>query len=214
MSDSIPHILGSTSILPMVVVESSDQAVRLTEVLLRAGLPIVEITLRHHAALDAIESVAKAFPDAIVGAGTIRRKQDALDAKSAGAQFAVSPGTTMDVLEGCRAADLPLLPGMTTPSEAMCLAAEGFRCLKFFPAMQAGGPNYVKALYGPFPDLRFCPSGGVGPENAQAWLRLPNVTCVSGSWIAPVSDLRDGNWNAVRERAVMAVQCTGTEAGM
>jgi 2-dehydro-3-deoxyphosphogluconate aldolase/(4S)-4-hydroxy-2-oxoglutarate aldolase len=160
---------------------------------------MLEVTLRTPQALACIERIAKEVPDAVVGAGTIRSAADAQAAAKAGALFGVSPGYTRTVGQACRDAGLALLPGVATGSEIMMAQEDGFTELKFFPAMQAGGPAMLKAWSGPFFDVKFCPTGGVTLQNAPEFLALPNVVCVGGSWIVPTDAMLAGDWARITQ---------------
>jgi 2-dehydro-3-deoxyphosphogluconate aldolase/(4S)-4-hydroxy-2-oxoglutarate aldolase len=158
--------------------------------------------LRTPQALACIEAIAKAVPEAVVGAGTVRSKADAQAAANAGSRFAVSPGYTSAVGQACRDAGLALLPGVATGSEIMMAQEDGFTQLKFFPAMQAGGPAMLKAWSGPFFDVQFCPTGGVTLQNAPEFLALPNVVCVGGSWLVPADAMAKGDWARITQLAL------------
>ncbi len=194
-----------TPVIPVLVIESPQQAAPLASALVAGGLPVLEVTLRTPAALEAIAAIC-AVQGAIVGAGTVLTSQDAQAAREAGAQFAVSPGSTPRLVEACEALDLPLLPGAVTATEAMLLLERGCDMLKFFPAEASGGVAALKALAGPLPQLAFCPTGGVTPENAGAYLSLPNTLCVGGSWVAPADAMRDGDWARITSLARAASQ--------
>ncbi|HKL46535.1 MAG TPA: bifunctional 4-hydroxy-2-oxoglutarate aldolase/2-dehydro-3-deoxy-phosphogluconate aldolase [Roseovarius sp.] len=194
-----------TPVIPVLVIESPQQAAPLASALVAGGLPVLEVTLRTPAALEAIAAIC-AVQGAIVGAGTVLTSQDAQAAREAGAQFAVSPGSTPRLVEACEALDLPLLPGAVTATEAMLLLERGYDMLKFFPAEASGGVAALKALAGPLPQLAFCPTGGVTPENAGAYLSLPNTLCVGGSWVAPADAMRDGDWARITSLARAASQ--------
>jgi 2-dehydro-3-deoxyphosphogluconate aldolase/(4S)-4-hydroxy-2-oxoglutarate aldolase len=165
--------------------------------LVAGGIRMLEVTLRTPQALACIEAIAREVPEAVVGAGTVRTKADAQAAAHAGSRFAVSPGYTSAVGQACRDAGLALLPGVATGSEIMMAQQDGFTELKFFPAMQAGGPAMLKAWSGPFFDVRFCPTGGVTLLNAAEFLALPNVVCVGGSWLVPADAVASGDWARV-----------------
>jgi 2-dehydro-3-deoxyphosphogluconate aldolase / (4S)-4-hydroxy-2-oxoglutarate aldolase len=184
----IDEILAAAPIMAVVVVPSADKAVGLSRTLTEAGNPLIEVTLRTPAAVEAIAAVAREVPAAIIGAGTIVSKADYDAVVAAGARFAISPGATPALLKACADGPIPLLPGVATASELMVGMEAGFSRFKFFPAEAAGGAGALKALHGPFPDIRFCPTGGIGPDNAARYWALANVACVGGSWIAP-SDL-------------------------
>ena len=190
-------LLRHAPVIPVLTVEGADDAVPLAAALVAGGLPLLEVTLRTEGALKAITAMAKQVPGAIVGAGTIRTADQAKAAVDAGATFLVSPGATPQVIAAVQKLGVPFLPGCATASEAMRLAEEGFRFLKFFPAEAAGGVNYLKSLAAPLADLRFCPTGGIDAEKAKAYLALPNVVCVGGSWITPAAALKAGDWATV-----------------
>jgi 2-dehydro-3-deoxyphosphogluconate aldolase/(4S)-4-hydroxy-2-oxoglutarate aldolase len=188
-------------VIPVIVVEQLEHAVPLAQALVAGGVKVLEVTLRTPVALAAIEAMAHAVPEAIVGAGTLRSAADVRAARSAGARFGVSPGYTRDIGAACRDAGLPLLPGVATASEVMAASADGHLFLKFFPAAAAGGVPMLKALAGPFPDIAFCPTGGISAETAPQYLALPNVRVVGGSWLTPAAALRAGDWARVTRLA-------------
>lgn len=190
-------ILARAPVVPVVVVERAADAVPLARALVEGGLPAIEITLRTPAALDAIRAVAAEVEGAIAGVGTVLDAAQLAAAEQAGARFAVSPGATPALLDAAAGAGIPLLPGIATASEAMALIARGYRFAKFFPAEPAGGRSYLAALASPLPQLRFCPTGGITLETAPAYLALPNVICVGGSWMLPKAVVAAGNWAAV-----------------
>ena len=190
-------LLRHAPVIPVLTVDGAEDAVPLATALVAGGLPLLEVTLRTEGALKAITAMAKQVPGAIVGAGTIRTADQAKAAVDAGATFLVSPGATPQVIAAVHKLGVPFLPGCATASEAMRLAEEGFRFLKFFPAEAAGGVNYLKSLAAPLADLRFCPTGGIDAEKAKAYLALPNVVCVGGSWITPAAALKAGDWATV-----------------
>ncbi len=183
-------------VIPVLVVERVADARPLAEALIAGGLPALEVTLRSDAALDAIAEMAR-VEGGVVGAGTLRTPDDVKRAVDAGARFGVSPGATPALLEACEGAGLPLIPGAATASEAMTLLERGYSVQKFFPAAPAGGPAYLKALGGPLPQIRFCPTGGISPATAPDYLRLKNVLCVGGSWVAPRDLIVQGDWPAI-----------------
>ncbi len=183
-------------VIPVLVVEEAGTAADLARALVAGGLPALEVTLRTPAALDAIREMA-AVEGGVVGAGTLLTEEDVVAAKEAGATFAVSPGATRRLLDACEANDLPLLPGAATPSEAMHLLERGYAVQKFFPAEGNGGVSVLKAWGAPIPQVSFCPTGGVSLANARDYLALPNVVCVSGSWVAPPAMVRAGDWAGI-----------------
>ena len=187
-------------IIPVIVVDDPETARPLGEALVAGGLPVLEVTLRTPAALDAISLMAD-IPGARVGAGTLVTPDDVRAAKAAGATFGVSPGATEPLLATCLKEGLPLLPGAVTASEAMQLLSLGYDMLKFFPAEAAGGAAALKALGAPLPQISFCPTGGVTPENAGDYLSLANVVCAGGSWVAPKSLVQAGAWDEIEALA-------------
>ncbi len=203
------EICALAPVVPVLVIEEVAQARPLAEALVAGGLPALEVTLRTPAALEAIAAMAE-VPGGCVGAGTLITPEDVRAAKAAGARFGVSPGATPELLAACEAAELPLLPGAATASEAMALLARGYEMLKFFPAEAAGGAPALKSLGGPLPQITFCPTGGVTPENAPAYLSLPNVLCVGGSWVAPRALLEAGDWEGIER---LAREASGLRAG-
>lgn len=181
-------------VIPVIVIDRLADAVPLARALVAGGVRVLELTLRTPLALAAIERVAAEVEGAIVGAGTITRAQDFDAVRRAGAVFGVSPGLTPDLAAAARASGLPLLPGVMTPSEVIAARSAGYTELKLFPAQQAGGVAILKALGGPFPDVRFCPTGGISAETAAQFLALPNVVCVGGSWLTPADAVAAGDW--------------------
>ena len=194
------ELCGLAPVIPVIVIKDAARAEGLATALVAGGLPVLEITLRTSAALDAIRAMAK-VTGGHVGAGTVLTADDAKRAQDAGATFAVSPGLTDALIAACSDIGLPLLPGAVTASEVMAAMEAGFDMLKFFPAEAAGGAPVLKSLAGPLPQVTFCPTGGVSTANARAYLSLPNVLCVGGSWIASDGDVADGNWDAIEARA-------------
>ncbi len=195
------QVMQDAPVIPVIVLTDVAHAVPMARALVAGGVRMLEVTLRTPQALACIEAIARDVPEAVVGAGTVRSKADAQAAANAGARFAVSPGYTSAVGQACRDAGLALLPGVATGSEIMMAQEDGFTELKFFPAMQAGGPAMLKAWSGPFFDIRFCPTGGVTLGNAPDLLALPNVVCVGGSWLVPVDALAQGDWERITRLA-------------
>tara|TARA_R110002110_G_scaffold38465_9_gene125499 strand:+ start:571 stop:1209 length:639 start_codon:yes stop_codon:yes gene_type:complete len=187
-------------IIPVLVVKDVAHARPLAEALVEGGLPVLEVTLRTNAALQVIAEMAK-VEGGVVGAGTLITLEDVTAAVQAGARFGVSPGSTDALLDATEAADLPMLPGAASASEAMHLLARGYDMLKFFPAEAAGGAPLLKSLAGPLPQISFCPTGGISPANAHSYLGLGNVVCAGGSWVAPEKLVRAGDWKAITELA-------------
>ncbi|MEV6245162.1 bifunctional 4-hydroxy-2-oxoglutarate aldolase/2-dehydro-3-deoxy-phosphogluconate aldolase [Streptomyces sp. NPDC051742] len=200
-------------VVPVVVVEDAADAVPLARALVAGGLPLIEITLRTPAALDAVRAVAAEVPDAVVGAGTVVSAAGVADAVGAGARFLVSPGWTDRLLGAMRDSGVPFLPGVSTASEVVALLERGVDTMKFFPAEAAGGVPYLKSLAGPLPRARFCPTGGVSLATAPAYLSLPNVGCVGGTWMLPPDALAARDWARVESLAREASRLTGVSAG-
>ena len=188
-------------VIPVIVLHRVQDAVPLAEALLAGGVRVLEVTLRTAVALQCIEAIAKALPEALVGAGTIRSAADAQAALDAGSCFAVSPGYTAEVGAACRRIGLPLLPGVATASEVMAANADGLHFLKFFPAMQAGGLAMLNALGGPFTDTVFCPTGGISLASAPQFLALANVKVCGGSWLTPPDAVASGDWTRITRLA-------------
>jgi 2-dehydro-3-deoxyphosphogluconate aldolase/(4S)-4-hydroxy-2-oxoglutarate aldolase len=198
------RIMQDAPVIPVMVLADVAQAVLLARALVAGGIRMLEVTLRTPQALQCIEAIARHVPEAVVGAGTVRTASDAQASAMAGARFAVSPGYTHAVAQACHDAGLPLLPGVATGSEIMAAQADGLMALKFFPALQSGGPSLLKAWAGPFADVRFCPTGGVSAANAADFLALPNVVCVGGSWLTPPDALAQGDWARITSLAQAA----------
>ncbi|MBP7574884.1 MAG: bifunctional 4-hydroxy-2-oxoglutarate aldolase/2-dehydro-3-deoxy-phosphogluconate aldolase [Rhodoferax sp.] len=195
------QMMQDAPVIPVIVLNDVAHAVPMARALVAGGIRMLEVTLRTPAALACIEAIAKAVPEAVVGAGTVRTRADAQAAANAGALFAVSPGYTSAVGQACRDAGMSLLPGVATGGEIMMAQEDGFTELKFFPAMQAGGPAMLKAWSGPFFDVKFCPTGGVTLQNAPEFLALPNVVCVGGSWLVPADAMAAGDWARITQLA-------------
>ncbi|MBX3606402.1 MAG: bifunctional 4-hydroxy-2-oxoglutarate aldolase/2-dehydro-3-deoxy-phosphogluconate aldolase [Piscinibacter sp.] len=188
-------------VIPVIVIQKLEDAVPMAQALVEGGVKVLEITLRTPVALQCMEAIAKAVPGAIVGAGTIRNVEDAKAAKDAGCVFGVSPGYTPEVGRACHQIGLPLLPGVSTASEVMMANADGYGFLKLFPATAVGGLNLLKALHGPFPDVAFCPTGGITVETAPQFLALPNVKVCGGSWLTPADAVAAKDWARVTRLA-------------
>jgi len=188
-------------VMPVLVINKVDKVEHLFESLIKGNLKVVEITLRTSCALKVIEIASKKFPSLMVGAGTVLNEKDLQDIKSAGASFAVSPGSTISLATKALDMKFPFLPGIANSSDIMNLISLGYKSFKFFPAEAAGGINYIKSLNGPFPDIVFCPTGGVNQENATEWLKQNNVICVGGSWIIPSNN---EDYNEIERRALLA----------
>jgi 2-dehydro-3-deoxyphosphogluconate aldolase/(4S)-4-hydroxy-2-oxoglutarate aldolase len=191
-------------VIPVIVIDRLEDAVPMARALVAGGVRVLEVTLRTPAGLPAIAAIAREVPDAIVGAGTVRNAADARAAHGAGARFIVSPGYTAEVGKACKALDIALLPGVSTGSEIMMAADDGFTFLKLFPATAVGGIPLLKAFSGPFADVMFCPTGGVTPETAPQFLALPNVKVVGGSWLTPADAMKSGDWARITQIATAA----------
>ena len=190
-------ILDRVTVIPVVTIDRVADAVPLARALAAGGLKVIEITLRTPAAPHAIEAIAASVPEAIVGAGTVLNEADLVRALSFGARFAVSPGATPRLLDAAVRAGVPFLPGVATASELMVVLERGYDTVKFFPAAAAGGIPALKALSAPFPSVRFCPTGGIGEADLAAWLALPCVAAVGGSWLAPRDLIARADWAAI-----------------
>jgi Entner-Doudoroff aldolase len=202
------ELIAHGPVIPVIVIQRLEDAVPLARALLAGGVRVLEVTLRTPVALACMAAIVREVPEAIVGAGTIRSVADAEAAKDAGCRFGVSPGYLSDIGHACRNLGLPLLPGVATASEVMSANAAGYDFLKFFPATAAGGIPLLKALAGPFPDLVFCPTGGITPETAPQFLALPNVKVCGGSWLTPQDAVDAKDWGRITAlaRAAMALR--------
>lgn len=200
----------TSRVVPVIVLQDPAHAVPLAHALLEGGIDVMEITLRSDAALKAIEAVAKAVPDMHTGAGTVTRVSEVQQVIDAGASFALSPGATDALVEAVKSARLPFMPGVMTPGEVMHRREQGFTLMKLFPAQQAGGIAMLKALGAPIPDVQFCPTGGVSPDNLSDFLKLPNVAMAGGSWLTPADALAAGDWNRITR---LAREATALAAG-
>jgi 2-dehydro-3-deoxyphosphogluconate aldolase / (4S)-4-hydroxy-2-oxoglutarate aldolase len=194
---NIREIFAMTPVIPVLVLSDVAHAVPLARALVQGGLRVLEITVRNPAAVGCIEAIRKAVPEAIVGVGTLTKAVDFASADRAGAQFGVTPGLTPELAAAARGARFPLLPGVMTPTEVVAARLAGFNVLKLFPAHQAGGIAMLSALAVPFPDVLFCPTGGITRDSAPDYLALPNVICVGGSWVAPPAMIEAGDWRGI-----------------
>lgn len=194
-------ILGGSKVLPVLVIRELEHAVPLASALVEGGLKVLEVTLRNPIALDAVEAIARAVPQAVIGVCTLTRPEQFVQAANAGASFAVSPGLTRVLLNASAESEMPYLPGVFSPSETMAAHDVGFDYLKLFPAHQAGGIGMLQALAEPFPNLKFCPTGGVDAGNYRDYLAQPNVACVGGSWVAPQRAIAQGDWGEITRLA-------------
>lgn len=206
MTDALnPDALMRVSpVIPVLTIERAEDAAPLAKALVAGGLRALEVTLRTAAALDSIEAIAAAVPEAIVGAGTVLNPTDYERAAEAGARFIVSPGLTEPLIAAARSRPLPFLPGVATASDLMRGLDAGLSRFKFFPAESSGGAPALKALNGPFGEVRFCPTGGISTASAPSYLALPNVLCVGGAWVAPADAIRAGDWGRITALATAA----------
>lgn len=205
---ALNEVLTRAPVVPVLIIDQLVDAVPLGTALVKGGLPALEVTMRTPVALEAIAAMS-AIPGGVVGAGTVLDAGQAKAAVEAGAKFLVSPGMTPELLDAAAALGVPILPGVATASEAMVARDRGLRILKFFPAGPAGGPNYLKALASPLQEIRFCPTGGVSLENARDYLKLPNVICVGGSWVAPGDAIKGKDWSRIETLAREAAAIRG-----
>jgi 2-dehydro-3-deoxyphosphogluconate aldolase/(4S)-4-hydroxy-2-oxoglutarate aldolase len=188
------RLLEVSPVIPVVTIDDPDHAVPVARALIAGGIPIIEVTLRTDRALEALAAIAAEVPEILAGAGTVRTPRQADDAVEHGARFVVSPGASLGLLRHLISLPVPVLPGVATVSETLTALDHGLTELKFFPAGPAGGPSYLSALAAPVPDARFCPTGGVTPDNMAAYLALPNVPAVGGSWLTPGTVLAAHDW--------------------
>jgi 2-dehydro-3-deoxyphosphogluconate aldolase/(4S)-4-hydroxy-2-oxoglutarate aldolase len=194
---TVLELMRTGPVIPVMVVERVDDAVPLARALVAGGVRVLEMTLRTPSALLAVQAISREVEGAIVGVGTITCVEDFERSMAAGAKFGVSPGLTPELIGAAREWGLPLLPGVMTPSDVIAARAAGFTELKLFPAAQAGGIGMLKALGGPFPDVTFCPTGGITAATAPDFLALPNVACVGGSWLTPPDAVAAGDWSRI-----------------
>jgi len=200
----VKEILEAGPVMPVIVIDDVAQAVPLAKALVAGGIRVLEVTFRTAAAEASIAAIAEAVPEAIVGAGTLTSPDDFARAARAGAKFGVSPGATAAMLAAGKACGFPFLPGVMTPSDVLEAMAFGYEACKLFPAAQAGGLGMLKAMGGPFPNMLFCPTGGISLSTAPEFLALPNVACVGGSWLAPKDKLIAGDWAGITALAAEA----------
>lgn len=200
------------AVVPVIVIKDLADAVPLAKALLAGGIKVLEVTLRTPIALDAIKLLAEQVPQAIVGAGTVTTAAQLDLAIAAGAKFAISPGLTRELLQAGKDAVIPLIPGIASISELMEGTGLGYTHFKFFPAEAAGGVKTLKSIYGPFADIRFCPTGGINDKNYLEYLALPNVSCVGGSWIVPDAAVNNKEWHTITELTRTAVAAAATSS--
>ncbi|WP_100657088.1 bifunctional 4-hydroxy-2-oxoglutarate aldolase/2-dehydro-3-deoxy-phosphogluconate aldolase [Alteromonas flava] len=200
------EVFASGPVVPVLVIHDVAHAVPIAQALMAGGIKVLEVTLRTPAALDVIRTIADSVPDAIIGAGTVTNAQQLKEVTEAGAKFAISPGMTADLLAAGSAGSIPLIPGISSISDLMKAKDAGYTHLKFFPAEASGGVKALKSIGGPFPEITFCPTGGIGPDNYLDYLALPNVQCVGGSWLAPDDVVQQENWSAITDLAATAIK--------
>ena len=205
-SGAMAEIMAMAPVVPVVVLDDLAEAVPLAEALVSGGLPVIEVTLRTAAGIEAIRAISKAVPGAVVGAGTVNRSEQLVDSLEAGAKFIVSPGATPSLVYAARSAAVPYLPGAATASEMLALLEEGISHQKFFPAEASGGVPALKSFASPLSEVKFCPTGGIDAKLAEVYLALPNVVCVGGSWVTPADAVKAGDWNRIEELARDAAQ--------
>ncbi len=199
MQDKIIEVLQISPIVPVVVIEDIKDAVPLAQSLVEGGIQIIEVTLRSSCALEAIELIAKNVPKMRVGAGTILNPTQLDQAQNRGAEFLISPGLTIKLLEHAKKKDMPLIPGVSSSSEVMQALELGYSALKFFPAEYCGGVKLLNAFNGPFKGVKFCPTGGISADNMHSYLNLENVLCVGGSWLTPKNLVQNKEWDKITE---------------
>ncbi|KAA8729880.1 bifunctional 4-hydroxy-2-oxoglutarate aldolase/2-dehydro-3-deoxy-phosphogluconate aldolase [Ewingella americana] len=202
---SAEQILTSGPVVPVIVINKLEHAVPLAKALVAGGVRVLEMTLRTACAVEAIKAIAKEVPDAIIGAGTVLNPEQLAEVTAAGAQFAISPGLTEPLLKAANAGPIPLIPGISTVSELMLGLDAGLREFKFFPAEANGGVKALQAIAGPFPQVRFCPTGGITPNNYRDYLALKSVLCIGGSWLVPADALESGDYARITKLAQEAV---------
>jgi len=195
--EKLAALFEQATIIPVLTIERLEDAVPLAQALVAGGVRTLEVTLRTAVAIESAKAIMAHVPEAVVGIGTILNADDLARVEGIGARFGISPGATPDLLKAAAASALPFAPGIATASELMLALAHGFNLVKFFPAEPSGGIKALRALGGPFPDARFCPTGGIGEATAAAWLAEPNVVAVGGSWLCPAADIRSGNWSGI-----------------
>ena len=195
------ELFALAPVVPVITIEEAKAAVPLARALVAGGLRVIEITLRTAAAVEAARAIIAEVPEALVGIGTVLTRKDLEQAAALRAAFAISPGQSAELLDAAAASDLPFAPGIQTPSDLIACVTRGFDLVKFFPAVPAGGLPALSALAGPFPQVRYCPTGGISEANVAQWLAHPKVVAVGGSWVAPSSDIKAGAWSVIESRA-------------
>jgi 2-dehydro-3-deoxyphosphogluconate aldolase / (4S)-4-hydroxy-2-oxoglutarate aldolase len=207
--EKLAALFRQAKVIPVLTIDRIEDAVPLAHALVAGGVRVLEVTLRTPVAIEAAKAMMSQVPEAVIGIGTILTADDLARARALGVTFGISPGATPELLKAAAKSDLPFAPGIATASELMQARAHGFDFVKFFPAEQSGGIKALRALAGPFPDTRFCPTGGIGEANAASWLAEPNVVSVGGSWLCPTADIKSGNWagiTAMCNRAMKALK--------
>ena len=199
------EIFAAGPVVPVLVINDVEKAVPLAKALVEGGIKVLEVTLRTPAAIDVIKRIAQEVPDSLIGAGTVTNAQQLKAVVEAGAKFAISPGMTADLLKAGMDSEIPLIPGISSTSDLMKGKDAGYTHMKFFPAEASGGVKAIKSISGPFPDVTFCPTGGIGPNNYNDYLALNNVKCVGGSWLAPDDAIESGDWARITQLAKEAV---------
>jgi 2-dehydro-3-deoxyphosphogluconate aldolase/(4S)-4-hydroxy-2-oxoglutarate aldolase len=195
------EIMHASPVIPVIAIENPEHAVPLAKALVAGGIRVLEVTLRTPHGLPSIRAIAQEVPEAIVGVGTLTQPEEFAAAREAGAVFGVSPGLTASLIQAAKSSGLPLLPGVMTPSEVMQARENGFKQLKLFPAVPAGGIGMLNAIAGPLPDVLFCPTGGISQQNAAQFLACSNVACIGGSWLSPKDAVSNGEWQRITELA-------------
>jgi len=203
------EVLRQGPVVPVMVIQKLEQAVPLAKALLAGGIRVLEITLRTPVAMEAVRTISREVSGAMVGVGTVTRGEELAAVAEAGAVFAISPGLTVELLDAANQGPIPLIPGIATISELMTGMARGYSHFKFFPAEAAGGVKMVQAIAGPFPQITFCPTGGITPANYRDYLALKNVACIGGSWVAPQGAMDQGDWTRITALAREAVEKSG-----
>lgn len=204
-------ILELGPVMPVMVIKKLEHAVPLAKALLAGGIKVLEITLRTPVALDAIRAISREVDDAVVGAGTVTTPEELKEVTEAGAVFAISPGLTPELLDAANAGTIALIPGISTISELMTGITRGYSHFKFFPAEAAGGVKMLRSIAGPFPQITFCPTGGITPANYRGYLALDNVACIGGSWLVPAEELEQEDWQKITDLASEAVKNANLE---
>lgn len=202
---SSEEIFSQGPVVPVLVIENVEDAVPIAKALIAGGINVLEVTLRTDAAMDVIRAIAKALPEAYIGAGTVTNREQLKAVTEAGAKFAISPGLTADLLKAGKEGSIPLIPGISNISDLMTAKDAGYDHLKFFPAEAAGGVKALKSIGGPFPDISFCPTGGISPSNYKEYLALSNVKCCGGSWLTPADVIEKKQWSTITQLAKEAV---------